>query len=83
VDSISSHGNAIQGEHGLGETVRKVDRLTVLGGIGGTGGNGDLAGKLIAMSEQLKAATGLDIVGAVRKRVSAGHPTPAPVRLGT
>jgi flotillin len=61
----------------------KVDRLTVLGGIGGTGGNGDLAGKLIAMSEQLKAATGLDIVGAVRERVSAGHPTPAPVRVGT
>jgi hypothetical protein len=27
--------------------------------------NGDLVGKLIAMSEQLKAATGLDIVGAV------------------
>jgi hypothetical protein len=53
----------------------KVDRLTVLGGISGNGGSVDLAGKLIAMSEQLKAATGLDIVGAVRERVSAGHPT--------
>jgi flotillin len=54
----------------------KVDRLTVLGGIGGNGGNGgssDLAGKLIAMSEQLKAATGLDMVQAVRERV-AGKP---------
>jgi flotillin len=60
----------------------KVDRLTVLGGIGGNGGNGDLAGKLIAMSEQLKAATGLDIVQAVRQRV-AGQPAPAPVRVGT
>jgi hypothetical protein len=44
--------------------------------------SGDLAGKLIAMSEQLKAATGLDIVQAVRERVPAGHPTPAPVRVG-
>ena len=60
----------------------KVDRLTVLGGIGGNGGNGDLAGKLIAMSEQLKAATGLDIVGAVRERV-AGKPVTPPVQVGT
>jgi flotillin len=59
----------------------KVDRLTVLGGIGGNGGSGDLAGKLIAMSEQLKAATGLDIVHAVRDRL-AGKPVP-PVRVGT
>jgi flotillin len=59
----------------------KVDRLTVLGGIGGNGGSGDLAGKLIAMSEQLKAATGLDMVQAVRDRV-AGKPVP-PVRAGT
>ena len=59
----------------------KVDRLTVLGGIGGNGGSGDLAGKLIAMSEQLKAATGLDMVQAVRERL-AGRPVP-PVRVGT
>ena len=59
----------------------KVDRLTVLGGIGGNGGSGDLAGKLIAMSEQLRTATGLDIVQAVRERVS-GKPVP-PVRVGT
>jgi hypothetical protein len=59
----------------------KVDRLTVLGGIGGNGGSGDLAGKLIAMSEQLKAATGLDVVQAVRERV-VGKPVP-PVRVGT
>lgn len=60
----------------------KVDRLTVLGGIGGNGGSGDLAGKLIAMSEQLKAATGLDVVQAVRERV-AGKPAPPLVRAGT
>jgi flotillin len=59
----------------------KVDRLTVLGGIGGNSGGSDLAGKLIAMSEQLKAATGLDMVQAVRERV-AGKPVP-PVRVGT
>jgi hypothetical protein len=53
----------------------------VLGEIGGNGGSGDLAGKLIAMSEQLKAATGLDVVQAVRERL-AGKPVP-PVRLGT
>jgi hypothetical protein len=54
----------------------------VLGGIDGNGGGGDLAGKLIAMSEQLKAATGLDIVQAVRQRV-AGKPVPPPVQAGT
>ena len=53
----------------------------MLGGIGGNGGSGDLAGKLIAMSEQLKAATGLDIVQAVRERV-VGKPA-LPVRVGT
>ncbi len=57
------------------------DRLTVLGGIGGDGSGGDLAGKLIAMSEQLKAATGVDMVQAVRERL-VGKPVP-PVRVGT
>ena len=53
----------------------KVDRLTVLGGVGGTsGGNGpcsglpDLTGKLIAASEQIKAATGIDIAAVLRAR---------------
>jgi hypothetical protein len=57
-----------------------VDRLTALGGIGGNGGSGDLAGKLIAMSEQLKAATAVDVVQAVRERV-AGKPASS-VRVG-
>jgi len=34
------------------------------------------------MSEQLKAATGLDMVQAVRERV-AGRLVPPPVRVGT
>ena len=56
----------------------KVDRLTVLGGIGGgangAGGDGaggglpDLTGRLIAASEQIKAATGIDIAAALRAR---------------
>jgi flotillin len=51
----------------------KVEKLTVLGGIGG-GGNGatpggDVTGRLIAASEQLKAATGVDLLAAVRDKV--------------
>jgi flotillin len=56
----------------------KVDKLTILGGLGGagSGGNGagtggglpELTGKLIAASEQIKAATGIDIAAALRAR---------------
>ena len=53
----------------------KVDRLTMLGGVGGGGGGAtarealpDLTGKLIAASEQIKAATGIDIAAALRAR---------------
>jgi flotillin len=51
----------------------KVDKLTVLGGVGGGGAhaNGasapDLTGKLIAASEQIKAATGVDLAAALRR----------------
>lgn len=52
----------------------KVDKLTVLGGIGGVtnGHNGapDLTGRLIAASEQIKAATGVDLGAALRDRVT-------------
>jgi flotillin len=62
----------------------KVDRLTVLGGLGGaTGGGGagasnghgvgDLTGRLIAASEQIKAATGVDLASVLR-----GRTTPPP-----
>jgi len=50
----------------------KIDKLTVLGGIGGTGGGSgvigpELTGRLIAASEQIKAATGVDLAAALRR----------------
>jgi flotillin len=80
----------------------KVERLTVLGGIGGggnagAGGNGngnggagagsggvlDLTARLIAASEQIRAATGIDLGEALRSRVApppAAPPHPPPGR---
>ena len=63
----------------------KVDKLTVLGGIGAPerrqrrpgAGLPELTGKLIAASEQIKAATGIDIAAALRARTpptAAGKP---------
>ncbi len=53
----------------------KIDRLTVLGGVGGNGtSQGDVAGKIIAASEQLKAATGVDLLSAVRGRLAGPPP---------
>jgi flotillin len=60
----------------------KVDKLTVLGGIGAGNGAGggpgsglpELTGRLIAASEQIKAATGIDIAAVLRSR------TPPPPR---
>jgi flotillin len=55
----------------------KVEKLTVLGGVGGGNGNssgGDVTGRVIAASEQLKAATGVDLLAAVRDRVVAPAP---------
>ena len=46
----------------------KVDKVTVLG----TGGNGDgLAPKVISASEQIKAALGVDVLGALEQRTAA------------
>jgi flotillin len=52
----------------------KIDKLTVLGGIGGSpasGGNGvgapEITGRLIAANEQIKAATGVDLAAALRR----------------
>jgi flotillin len=54
----------------------KVDKLTVLGGIGGAPagshngaglGAPDLTGRLIAANEQIKAATGVDLASALRR----------------
>jgi flotillin len=56
----------------------KVDRLTVLGG-GSDGATGtDLAAKLIGLSEQLKAATGVDVVSALRERLAGAGALPTP-----
>ena len=59
----------------------KVDKLTLLGGLGnangGTAADGsaDLTGRIIASNEQLKAVTGMDLLGAVTQRMSASAPT--------
>ena len=56
----------------------KVDRLTVLGQSdgGGTGGGSDerLAAKLLRYSEEIKAATGIDVPDMVKRRLG---PTPS------
>jgi flotillin len=64
----------------------KVEKLTVLGGIGGTSGavngagfNGatlpaDLTGRLIAANEQIKAATGVDLAAALQARAASAPP---------
>lgn len=59
----------------------KVDRITVLGGSSGGGANGangahangggaSLGAQLVAANEQLRAATGVDLVAAARARVN-------------
>ncbi len=73
----------------------KVDRLTVLGGVGGSassngaappGGDlGGLAGRLISANEQLKAAVGVDLLGAVEGRLASPPRSPLvppPARKG-
>jgi flotillin len=49
-----------------------VDRLTVIGHGGNGGHGGDLAAKLVATNEQIKAATGVDVAQAVRAKLGAG-----------
>jgi flotillin len=56
----------------------KVDRLTVLGGGGAGEAGTDLAAKLIGLSEQLKAATGVDVVSALRERLAGAGAVPPP-----
>ncbi|KIG16433.1 Inner membrane protein YqiK [Enhygromyxa salina] len=47
----------------------KVDRLTVLGKGGEGSEGGDVAGKLINYSEQIKAATGIDVPAMVKAKL--------------
>jgi flotillin len=63
----------------------KVERLTVLGGVGGGASSngtphtgvdlGNVAGRLITVNEQLKAAAGVDLLGAVEGRLGGARPT--------
>lgn len=56
-----------------------VDRLTVLGKSGKGDGDGALAGTLINMSEQIKAATGVDVPALVRDKLGGSDPKPPPL----
>ena len=49
-----------------------VDRLTVIG-KGGNADDGSLASRLVSTSEQIKAATGIDVPGVLRQRYGAGE----------
>jgi flotillin len=67
----------------------KVERLTMLGGLGGnsagpgaatgTSDLGNLAGRLLAANEQIKAAAGVDLLAAAGGRLTpAGRPPTVP-----
>jgi flotillin len=58
----------------------KVDRLTVLGqGFGGSGDGGSLARTLVGASEQIRAATGVDLTEVARQKLG-GMPPVIPQR---
>lgn len=58
-----------------------VDRLTVIGKDGeATGGSGSLAGALVSTSEQIKAATGIDVPAVLRQKVGTGTPSAPPTQ---
>ncbi|MCC6877685.1 MAG: flotillin family protein [Sandaracinaceae bacterium] len=56
-----------------------VDRLTVIG-HNGNGNGGDLATTLVRTSEQIKAATGLDVPAMLKSKFSDGEPREASVK---
>ncbi|HNK44297.1 MAG TPA: SPFH domain-containing protein [Pseudomonadota bacterium] len=59
----------------------KVDRLTLLGGAsGGSGGGTPLGAQVVAVNEQVRAATGVDLVSTVQRAVlrSAQPHIPSP-----
>ena len=52
----------------------QVDRLTVIGENGnGSSGSGSLAGSLVKATEEIKAATGIDVTGVLRERLGTGE----------
>lgn len=53
-----------------------VDRLTVIGqGKGGAGAEAPLASKILSTTEQIRAATGIDVARVVRERFGTGEGT--------
>jgi len=46
-----------------------IDKVTVLGSPSGGGGNGNLGSSLAVANEQVRAATGVDLAGAIRKKL--------------
>jgi flotillin len=56
----------------------KIDRLTVIGG----GGGGSLAGQLVSTSEQIKAATGIDVPQIIKDRFGAPETAAPTVTAG-
>lgn len=54
----------------------RVDRLTVLGQNGHANGETPLAGKLVSYSEQIKAATGVDVTAVLKDKLGGGTPAP-------
>jgi len=60
-----------------------VDRLTVIGRQNGhslNGSGGPLAAKLVDASEQIKAATGIDVPALIRERYGTGEQPEGPAR---
>jgi len=47
----------------------KIDKVTVLPAGQGGGGGGSLGGSLVVANEQVRAATGVDLAGALRKKL--------------
>ncbi len=57
----------------------KVDRMTVIGqGKNGAANGADLAGKLIGISEEVKAATGVDLSRVLQNKLGAEAPAGLP-----
>lgn len=55
----------------------KVDKVTVLGTGGSGNGHSDLASQVIAGNERMKAALGVDVIGALQARLQTGTETNA------
>ena len=67
----------------------KVERLTMLGGVGAGGAAangapgldlGSVAGRLITANEQIKAAAGVDLLAAVQGRIAPNGPPSPPTK---